>query len=185
MMVELVEAEATPAPVEYDDEDAPLPMEEKATVRHEAAEADPNAPLPLAEDGAEILDMDNNAAPWHLPERDELRDILSELEEMARIILSSNYQMDRISFDPMVVRGLEYYTGPFYEVELTFETKVPSIDGTLLQSRELFFDYKGAFGALPESYERLSAKKVELGAAVDELLRWHPPVLTFRLLMGS
>jgi glucose-6-phosphate 1-dehydrogenase len=24
-----------------------------------------------------------------------------------------------------------------------------------LQSRDLFFDYKGAFGALPESYERL------------------------------
>src|SRR5438876_709075 len=82
MMVELVEEEATPAPVEFDDEDGPLPMEEKATVRHEAAEEDPNAPLPLAEDGAEILDMDNNAAPWHLPERDELRDILSELEEI-------------------------------------------------------------------------------------------------------
>jgi glucose-6-phosphate 1-dehydrogenase len=40
-------------------------------------------------------------------------------------------------------------------IKMTFETKVPSIDGTLLQSRDLSFDYKGAFGALPESYERL------------------------------
>ncbi|MFE0520675.1 cytochrome P450 [Streptomyces sp. NPDC058954] len=32
----------------------------------------------------------------------------------------------------------------------------------------------------PEAYEGLSAGKFELAPAVDELLRWHPPVLTFR-----
>ncbi|MCZ4608964.1 cytochrome P450 [Streptomyces sp. Lzd4kr] len=32
----------------------------------------------------------------------------------------------------------------------------------------------------PESYERLRAGEAELPLAVDELLRWHPPVLTFR-----
>src|SRR5207237_4370916 len=30
---------------------------------------------------------------------------------------------DRIRIDPSVVRGLQYYTGPVYEVELTFETR--------------------------------------------------------------
>ena len=30
---------------------------------------------------------------------------------------------DRIRIDPSVVRGLEYYTGPVFEVELTFETE--------------------------------------------------------------
>ncbi len=30
---------------------------------------------------------------------------------------------DRIRIDPSVVRGLEYYTGPVYEVELTFEVE--------------------------------------------------------------
>ena len=30
---------------------------------------------------------------------------------------------DRIRIDPSVVRGLEYYTGPVYEVELLLETK--------------------------------------------------------------
>ena len=29
----------------------------------------------------------------------------------------------RIRIDPSVVRGLEYYTGPVYEVELLFDTK--------------------------------------------------------------
>ncbi|MGN9757812.1 cytochrome P450 [Streptomyces sp. SD31] len=32
----------------------------------------------------------------------------------------------------------------------------------------------------PEAYERLRAGHAELPSAVDELLRWHPPVLTFR-----
>jgi cytochrome P450 len=32
----------------------------------------------------------------------------------------------------------------------------------------------------PEAYELLRAGKVELRPAVEELLRWHPPVLTFR-----
>ncbi|WP_128431123.1 cytochrome P450 [Streptomyces cyaneus] len=32
----------------------------------------------------------------------------------------------------------------------------------------------------PEEYERLRSGDVELPSAVDELLRWHPPVLTFR-----
>lgn len=32
----------------------------------------------------------------------------------------------------------------------------------------------------PDAYARLRAGEVGLGTAVDELLRWHPPVLTFR-----
>lgn len=32
----------------------------------------------------------------------------------------------------------------------------------------------------PEAYESLRAGKAELAEAVEELLRWHPPVLTFR-----
>ncbi|WP_330460484.1 cytochrome P450 [Streptomyces sp. NBC_00820] len=32
----------------------------------------------------------------------------------------------------------------------------------------------------PRSYDLLRAGKAELGTAVDELLRWHPPVLSFR-----
>jgi histidyl-tRNA synthetase len=46
-----------------------------------------------------------------------------ELREVARLIRSAGYDDGRIVIDPSVVRGLEYYTGPVYEVELTFEVK--------------------------------------------------------------
>ncbi|MGB8401605.1 ATP phosphoribosyltransferase regulatory subunit, partial [Bradyrhizobium sp.] len=48
---------------------------------------------------------------------------LREIELIRRIIRSAGYGPDQIRIDPSVVRGLEYYTGPVYEVELTLETK--------------------------------------------------------------
>jgi histidyl-tRNA synthetase len=44
----------------------------------------------------------------------------SELKEIASLAAASGYDDGRIVIDPSVVRGLEYYTGPVYEVELTF-----------------------------------------------------------------
>ena len=46
-----------------------------------------------------------------------------ELQEISKLVAASGYDSDRIRIDPSVVRGLEYYTGPVYEVELTLETK--------------------------------------------------------------
>ncbi len=46
-----------------------------------------------------------------------------ELEEISKIVRSAGYNSDRILIDPSVVRGLEYYTGPVFEVELLIETK--------------------------------------------------------------
>ena len=46
---------------------------------------------------------------------------LEELREINALIQSCGYS-DRIKIDPTVVRGLEYYTGPVFEVELTFST---------------------------------------------------------------
>jgi histidyl-tRNA synthetase len=45
-----------------------------------------------------------------------------ELSQIKELIAASGYE-DRVKIDPSVVRGLEYYTGPVYEAELTFETK--------------------------------------------------------------
>jgi histidyl-tRNA synthetase len=45
------------------------------------------------------------------------------LDEIQQLVRNSGYGLDRIRIDPSVVRGLEYYTGPVYEVELTLETK--------------------------------------------------------------
>ncbi|WP_338607616.1 histidine--tRNA ligase [Pelagibacterium nitratireducens] len=43
-----------------------------------------------------------------------------ELYQMAQLFASAGYGPDRIKIDPSVVRGLEYYTGPVFEIELTF-----------------------------------------------------------------
>lgn len=48
---------------------------------------------------------------------------VDELEQIATLVAASGYGADRISIDPSVVRGLEYYTGPVYEVELLLDTK--------------------------------------------------------------
>ena len=42
---------------------------------------------------------------------------------MTDLVRSAGYDETRISIDPTVVRGLEYYTGPVFEAELTFEVK--------------------------------------------------------------
>jgi histidyl-tRNA synthetase len=47
---------------------------------------------------------------------------LTELEEMTKHFESAGYTKDQIKIDPAVIRGLEYYTGPVFEVELLLET---------------------------------------------------------------
>ncbi len=48
---------------------------------------------------------------------------VTELGEIARLCRSAGYGPDRIRFESSVVRGLEYYTGPVFETDLTFEIK--------------------------------------------------------------
>ncbi|MCJ8142723.1 histidine--tRNA ligase [Ancylobacter sp. A5.8] len=48
---------------------------------------------------------------------------IEELAEIADLAEAAGYSRDRIRIDPSVVRGLEYYTGPVFEAELTFEVK--------------------------------------------------------------
>ena len=48
---------------------------------------------------------------------------MAELGEIGKALTAAGYEKDRVCFSPSVVRGLEYYTGPVYEVELTFEIK--------------------------------------------------------------
>jgi histidyl-tRNA synthetase len=40
---------------------------------------------------------------------------------MSQLLKAAGYDDNRVRIDASVVRGLEYYTGPVYEVELTFE----------------------------------------------------------------
>jgi histidyl-tRNA synthetase len=50
------------------------------------------------------------------------REGASELASIAELVEAAGYD-DRVRIDPTVVRGLEYYTGPVYEVELLLDTK--------------------------------------------------------------
>jgi len=45
-----------------------------------------------------------------------------ELEQIASMVSAVGYE-DRVRIDASVVRGLEYYTGPVFEADLTFEVK--------------------------------------------------------------
>jgi histidyl-tRNA synthetase len=48
------------------------------------------------------------------------KDGARELSAIATLVDQAGYE-DRVVIDPSVVRGLEYYTGPVFEAELTFE----------------------------------------------------------------
>ena len=50
-------------------------------------------------------------------------DGIRELDDRCSSVEAAGYGTDRIRIDPSVVRGLEYYTGPVFEAELTFEVK--------------------------------------------------------------
>ncbi|WP_075995676.1 histidine--tRNA ligase [Salaquimonas pukyongi] len=46
-----------------------------------------------------------------------------DLANIKALVAAAGYSSDRIKIDPSVVRGLEYYTGPVFEAELTFPVK--------------------------------------------------------------
>jgi histidyl-tRNA synthetase len=72
-----------------------------------------------------------------LPDGSSIHDVarfnegLSELAQIQMLARAAGYGPDRIRIDPSVVRGLEYYTGPVYEVELTFP--VTNDDGQVVR----------------------------------------------------
>jgi histidyl-tRNA synthetase len=47
---------------------------------------------------------------------------IQELTQIGNLVRAAKYGPDRISIESSVVRGLEYYTGPVFEVDLTFST---------------------------------------------------------------
>ncbi|CAG1015816.1 partial histidyl-tRNA synthetase, partial [Rhizobiaceae bacterium] len=54
-----------------------------------------------------------------------------ELRQIFEIAAAAGYGSQRIRFDPSVVRGLEYYTGPVYEAELLAE--IPNDEGQIVR----------------------------------------------------
>ena len=78
---------------------------------------------------------------------------LDELAEIARLCEAAGYGNDRVRSDSSVVRGLEYYTGPVFEAELTFEGK--DEDGNTVR-----FGSVGGGGRYDGLVERFLGQKV-------------------------
>ncbi len=82
-------------------------------------------------DDAPGLAFTNAATIWklraHFWGSDMITEGLDELQQIDDLVLAEEYGTRRILIDPSVVRGLEYYTGPVFEADLTFE--VPGEDG--------------------------------------------------------
>lgn len=78
---------------------------------------------------------------------------LFELRNIWNIVEAAGYGPDRILIDPSVVRGLEYYTGPVYECELTFPV-------TNEKGEEVVFGSVAGGGRYDGLVERFTGQKV-------------------------
>lgn len=81
----------------------------------------------------DIPDFGVSKSAWDAlaAEKPVLYDGINTLDELSKLLVAAGYGADRIRIDPSVVRGLEYYTGPVYEVELTFP--VTNEDGQVVR----------------------------------------------------
>ena len=77
----------------------------------------------------------------------------AELEQIQSLVSSAGYGPDRIRIDMSVVRGLEYYTGPVFEAELTFN--IENDDGQIVR-----FGSVGGGGRYDGLVERFLGQKV-------------------------
>ncbi len=78
---------------------------------------------------------------------------LDELRQIIALVKAAGYDDTRIKFDSTVVRGLEYYTGPVFEAELTF-----AIQGD--DSKPVRFGSVGGGGRYDDLVSRFTGQKV-------------------------
>lgn len=79
---------------------------------------------------AAMVSIDAGARPKAITDMEALvghtqagEDGVRELREMDALFDALGYGADRLCVDPSIVRGLGYYTGPVYEIELTFDAE--------------------------------------------------------------
>jgi histidyl-tRNA synthetase len=77
----------------------------------------------------------------------------SEMRDIERVARVAGYGADRIRIDPSIVRGLEYYTGPVFEAEITIP--VVNEDGQTVR-----FGSVGGGGRYDGLVERFTGQKV-------------------------
>ena len=78
---------------------------------------------------------------------------MDELRQMSDMVRSAGYGSNQIAFDTSVVRGLEYYTGPVFEAELTFTV-------TNEEGQTVRFGSVGGGGRYDDLVARFTGQKV-------------------------
>ena len=97
---------------------------------------------------------DTNAALLELVGDTEIgRQGCEELIELDRLLGATDFGEDRIVIDPSIVRGLDYYTGPVHEAELTFE--ITNEDGQVVR-----FGSVGGGGRYDDLVARFTGQRV-------------------------
>lgn len=94
---------------------------------------DDMAPADMLEGAERRIDNSGTIAHWLslLGGNETALEGVQELQGIVALCEAAGYGSARIQIDPSVVRGLEYYTGPVYEVELTFP--VTNEDGQVVR----------------------------------------------------
>lgn len=102
-----------------------------------------------------VLDVDSTLRDWAKQLNGTVagKQGVEELQEMQELWWSAGYGAKRILPDAGVVRGLEYYTGPVFEAELTFQVK--NEDGETVR-----FGSVGGGGRYDDLVARFTGQKV-------------------------
>lgn len=82
------------------------------------------------------------------PDSSEVQTGINELRSISQIVRSAGYGTRRIKIDVSVVRGLEYYTGPVFEVELIRQQEDAELKDQFNNKGDDDKDVIGRFGSV-------------------------------------
>ncbi len=118
-----------------------------------ATDGNGTVPRTLTQTLAKISTDFYNEVNVHGGELPVLAEGLTELEMIGELVAAAGYNDGRVIIDPSIVRGLDYYTGPVFEAELTFE--VTGDDG-----KPVRFGSVGGGGRYDDLVARFTGQKV-------------------------
>ena len=87
-----------------------------------------------------------------------------DLKEIMKIF--QDYKFDNFKFDPSVIRGLEYYTGPIFEVNLNFNVK--NLKGQIIQFGSI--GGGGRYDNLVGNFGNLDYPATGISVGIDRLV---------------
>jgi histidyl-tRNA synthetase len=97
----------------------------------------------------------------------ELNKKLPETEDLLEIIrLFKDYNFNNFEFDSSIIRGLEYYTGPIFEVNLKFDVK--NIKGQVIQFGSI--GGGGRYDNLVNNFGNYEAPATGISIGLDRLV---------------